>query len=151
MGRNWIGIFFFAAAGMASLAAAQETEFRPVSNPFQEGYSYRIGEDLAPAVDLEGLRWTLVRVAPKSDREISAGRDVAIIVDLEFENRGDNAVKVLVVLLLEDQRGNGLERLQFEPFRAGGGRFKAIRMKFKIRGEVLLATEGLYLFCEIQE
>jgi len=136
---------------MASLAAAQETEFRPVSNPFQEGYSYRIGEDLVPAIELDGLRWTLVRVAPKSDREISAGRDVQINVDIEFENRGENAVKVLVVLLLEDQRGNPLERLQIEPFRAGGGRFKAVREKFKVRGEMLLATEGLYLFCEIQE
>jgi hypothetical protein len=151
MGRRWIGTIVFAAAGIASLAAAQETDFRPVSNPFQEGYSYRIGEDLVPAVDLEGLRWTLVRVAAKSDREISAGQDVQVNVDIEFENRGENAVKVLVVLLLEDQQGNPLERLQIEPFRAGAGRFKAVRQKLKVPGDALLATEGLYLFCEIQE
>jgi hypothetical protein len=139
------------AAGLCSLAAAQEAEFRSVSNPYQEGFPFELGEDLSPGVDIEGLRWTLVRITAKSNREIESGQEVPINVDVEFENRRDSAVKVLVVLLFEDERGSSLERLQIEPFRAGGDRFKAVKAKYRVRSDVLIAAEGLYLFCEIQD
>jgi hypothetical protein len=151
MGRRWIAAAALAAAGVAGFSAAQETEFRSVSNPFQEGYPYRIGEDLAPGVEIDDFRWTLVRLITRAEGEIEPGEEIALTAELEFENRREDGVRVLVVLLLEDQRGNPVERLQFSPFRAGGGRFKVVREKFKLPGDVLLATEGLYLFCEIQE
>ncbi len=133
-----------------ALLWAQEADFRQVTNPFQDGYPYRLGDALAPNVDVEGMRWTLVRVAARTDREIVEDRDVPITVDLEFENRREEATDVLVILLLEDADGNGLERIQCDTVRAGAGRFKSSRQKFKVPGEALLKTEGLYLFCELQ-
>jgi hypothetical protein len=138
-------------AGTIGVVAAQEADFRPVSNPFQEGFSYLVGEDLTPNVDVEGVRWTLVRMAARGDREIEEGKDVPITVDLEFENRREDGVKVVVVLLLEDGNGGGLERIRFDPFRAGSGRFRASKQKFRVAGDALLATRTLYLFCELQE
>lgn len=132
--------------------AAQDHEYATVSNPFQDGFSYRIGDDLAPNVEIDGIRWRLVRVATKGDREIEPDKNVPITVSLEFESLRDDAVYVLVILLLEDDVGNGLERLRCDPpFRVAAGVVKELHVKFKVAGENLLGTRNLYLFCELQE
>jgi hypothetical protein len=135
----------------ASPAAAQEAEFQSVANPFQDGYLYAVGDDLAPNVSIDGVRWTLVRVAAKGERDIVADKEIPVIVDLEFENRRDRSVGLLVVLLLENENGDPLERIRCNPIRAGSGRFKASRQKAKVMGNALLATKRLYLFCEYHE
>jgi len=142
---------FVAAVATAPLARAQETEFRPVTNPYQEGFAYRIGDDLVPGVEIDGLRWTLVRIATKGDTDPEPDREMPIIVDVEFENRREHAVSLLVVLLLEGDGSRPLERLEFPSIRAGAGRFKASRAKFKLGGDLLIATRSVYLFCEIEE
>jgi hypothetical protein len=141
-------ILFRAAVGPA---AAQETEFRPVSNPFQEGFPYTVGEELAPNVSIDDVRWTLVQVATKGNREIAEDREIPVVVDLEFENRGERGADLLVILLLEDEDGDPLERIRCNPIRAGAGRFKTSTQKAKVMGDALLNTRRLYLFCELQE
>ena len=133
-------------------AAAQESEFAQVSNPFQEGFSYRVGEDLAPNVEVDGVRWRAVRIATKGDRDIEPDKNVPITVDLEFESVRNDAVKVLVIVLLEDGLGNGLERLRCDPpFKLAPGSIKEAQFKFKVAGRNLLGTRNLYLFCELQD
>jgi hypothetical protein len=132
--------------------AAQEGEFEQVANPFQDGYSYDIGDDLAPNVEIDGVRWRSVRIATKGDRDIEPDKNVAITVDLEFESLRDDAVDVLVIVLLEDDLGNGLERLRCDPpFKLAPGSLKEPQFKFKVAGRNLLGTRNLYLFCELQE
>ena len=132
--------------------SAQEAEFAQVDNPFQDGFSYRVGDDLGPAVEIDGVRWRRVRIAPRSDREIEPDKSVPIIVDLEFENRREENVEVLVILLLEDDLGNGLERLRCDPpFKLAPVSLREQQFKFKVEGRNLLGTRNLYLFCELQE
>ena len=145
-----IGATVLAVSLFVSLAAAQDSSSRPVSNPFQDGFSYRIGDDLAPAVDIEGVRWTRLHVATKGDREIEADRNMPVVTDLEFDSARDGSVTALVVVLLEDEEGAPLQRLQCEPFRIPGGRHKVERQRFEVSGQILLATRSVYLFCELQ-
>lgn len=145
-----IGVGVLVMAAVAAVATAQEGSFRLVSNPFQDGFEYRVGEDLQPAVDIEGVRWTLLHVAPKGERNIDAERNVAIVADLEFENTRDRSVTALVVLLLEDEEGAPLERLECDTFHIAGKGVKGERQRFKVSGQVLLATRSVYLFCELE-
>jgi hypothetical protein len=151
MGTRWIVVTLMATAGVVGVGLAQEAEFTPVASPFQNGYPYEIGDDLAPNVDIEGLRWTLVKVSTRTDRDIAADKEIPVVVDLEFENRRDSAVDVLVVLLLENDDGDPLERVRCDPIRAGAERFKSARQRARLPGSALLETRRLYLFCEIQD
>lgn len=137
---------------VAVAAPAQDGEFVQVANPFQDGFSYRVGDDLTPSVEIDGVRWRTVRIAVKGDREIEPDRAVPITVELQFESRRDDNVEVLVILLLEDDLGNGLERLRCDPpFKLPPGSLKDLQFKFKVEGRNLLGTRNLYLFCELQE
>jgi hypothetical protein len=150
-----MAVFRFSATVLAigvliNLAAAQESAFRPVSNPFQDGFAYRVGDELAPDVDIEGVRWTQLRVAPRGDREIEADQSMAINTELEFDSALDHSVTALVVVLLQDEQGTPLDRLQCDPFRIAGGRLKKERQRFTVSGRALLATRSVYIFCELQ-
>jgi hypothetical protein len=151
MRATWSATALIVLGTAVGPTVAQEAEFQSVSNPFQDGYLYAVGEDLAPNVSIDGVRWTLVRVATKGDRDIVADKEIPIIVDLEFENRRDRPVDLLVVLLLENENGDPLDRIRCNPIHAGSGRFKVSRHKAKVMGDDLLASRRLYLFCEYQE
>ena len=126
-----IGMAVLVAAALVAPARAQESSFRPVSNPYQDGFEYRIGDDLEPAVDIEGVRWTLLRIAAKGEGEIDADRSTAINADLEFENTHDRSVTAVVVVLREDEEGAPLERLECDSFRIAGNHVKGERQRFK--------------------
>lgn len=151
MRATWVAVILWVTAGLIAPVAAQEINFRAVTNPFGEGFTYRIGEDLAPNVDVEGVRWTRVRISTKGDKEIQPDKVVPITVDLELDNRRDEPVRILVALMLESAEGNGLERLSDDSIRLEAGRLKQVRSKFKVSGDSLLATSGLYLFFELRE
>jgi hypothetical protein len=149
--RSMAAIMALLLVGIVPVSA-QDGEFEQVDNPFQDGFSYRVGDDLTPNVELDGVRWRTVRVAPKGDREIEPDRSVPITVDLAFESRRDDSVELLIILLLEDGLGNGLERLRCDPpFKLAPGSLKELQFKFKVEGRNLLGTRSLYLFCELQE
>jgi hypothetical protein len=151
MRTTWIVVILCVTVGLTAPVAAQEDDFRAVANPFGEGFAYRIGEDLAPNVDVEGVRWMLVRIATKGDREIQPHKVVPVTVDLELDNRREESVRVLVALMLESAEGDSLESLSDDSIHLEAGRLKQVRSKFRVAGDSLLATSGLYLFCELQE
>ena len=137
---------------VAGTVAAQEGGFEPVGNPFQDGYTYRIGDVLEPKIEIDGVRWRSVGITTKSDRAVEPDKNVPITLDLEFENLRDDAVNVLVIVLLEDELGNGLDRLRGDPpFKVAPGARTNPQYKFKVEGRNLLGTRSLYLFCELQE
>jgi len=151
MRRTSIAAILLVTGGLVPSVTAQEIEFRAVTNPFQEGFTYRIGENLAPNVDVDGVRWTLVRIDTKSKKEISPKKDVSITLEVELDNRREDTVEVLVALMLENARGDSLERLASNMIRLDAGELRQARSKFRVPGDALLSTRGLYLFCELQE
>lgn len=145
-----VAIVLLLAAAVS--ATAQERDFAQVANPFQDGYPYHVGDDLEPNVEVDGVRWRLLRITTKGDRDIEPDKNVPITVGLEFENLRDDAVTVLVIVLLEDDLGNGLDRLRCDPpFKVAPGNLKELLYKFKVKGRNLLGTRSLYVFCELQE
>ena len=69
------------------------------------------------------------------------------LVECPLEALAEDALPV--ILLLEDVRGNPVERLSLDAVKIPGGRFKSDVQKLKIEGDSLLAMTRLYLFCEV--
>ena len=136
--------------GLVGAALAQSPDYRIVSSPFQEDLDYQIGTDLRPRVEIDGVRWTRFAIQPKEGKEIVAGKEMPITVELEFANQTSNGARLLVIVLFEDESGNPLDRIECKPVKTGGDRLKESIQKFKIEGNVLLRTRKVYLFCEVE-
>ncbi len=129
-------------------AAAQDADYAAVDNPFQGEFDYRIGTDLRPLVAVDGVRWIRFSIRPRSDREYESAKPVPVTVEVDVLNNGDSA-DVQVIVLLEDENGTKLERLELEKIGAGRGRLREEVQKPKIAGSVLEATRKVYLFFEV--
>jgi len=149
MRTNALHVFLGVMVASATIAA-QDASVRQVTNPYQEDHTYRVGTDLAPDVEIDGVRWTHARVDTKGGSDPEPGRDNTVFSTLRFDNRNDRSVNLTVVLMLEDAAGNGLERLVCPPMRLGGNRVKEFRQKFKISGDDLLSTRRAYLFYRVE-
>lgn len=134
----------------AAVAWAQDEPVRTVDNPFQEGVPYSVGDDFAPDVEIDGVRWTLMRVTPKAGGDIKPGSKAPVVVDLRFDNRSDQNVWLSVVLMLEDSVENPLQRLQLPRVKLSSNRVKEFQHMFSVTGEVLASTRRVYLFCQVQ-
>jgi len=131
-----------------TLASAQE--YRPFSSPYQEGFDYRIDDELAPGAVIDGVRWRLFRVSPKRTGDLPSGKAISTLVILDFENTGDTSATVSVVILFEDDRNNSLDRVESDPIRIGSGAPRSVSIKGKIQSDVLRDTRRVYLFCEVE-
>jgi hypothetical protein len=151
MRATYLAVILTVVGSTTTPIMAQEIGLRASANPFQEGFTYRVGEELIPNVDVDGVRWRLVQVATKRDKQITPGKEVAITVDLELQNARSESAEVLVVLLLENSRGDPLDRLPFDSIQLRAGQTKKLRNKLKVPADTLLATRGLYLFLELQK
>ncbi len=136
--------------GLVGSATAQEVEYRPVDNPFQEEFEYRIDTDLEPNVEVDGVRWTRFAIHIKDGQEIVADKDIPVTIELEFVSSNREKVKVLVIALLEDSGGGPLDRVECKPVATSTNRLKESVQKFKLRGSVLEATRRVYLFLEVE-
>jgi hypothetical protein len=129
-------------------AAAQDADYTAVDNPFQEEFDYRVGADLRPLVAVDGVRWIRFSIRPRSDREFEPAKPVPVTVEVDVLNNGDSA-DVLLIVLLEDENGTKLERLELDKIRAGRDRLREEVQKHKITESVLEATRKVYLFFEV--
>ena len=143
--RLAVGATMLAAAG---LLPAQEYTSAP--NPYQGEFVYKVDAELKPLVEGEGVRWPLLRVAPKNPGEVRSGQSIAITIAYDLENVRDQGANVILVVLFEDAQGNGLDRVECDPAQVPASSVKSFRQKAKVQGDVLLATDKLYLFLEIQ-
>ena len=130
-------------------ATAQDEGFERGKNPFQREFDYRVGEDLRPGVQIEGLTWYLVNISPKDPDDLRPGRPVTTYIRLGFENTTDQTLNAVAVLLFEDEQGNGLDRVEIEEIRVPAGDSEVIRQKEKLQSDLLTATRKLYVFCEV--
>ncbi len=144
-------VFAVLAMCTAIAAHAQDADVRTVDNPYQEEFDYTLGEILAPNVEVEGVRWTSMRVAPRGSGQVDPGDDeVDIELTIALDNRGTDDARVQVVVLLEDGAGQPLDRLSLEPIRVRDGRNENAAERFKVSGASLLAVEKVYLFLELE-
>jgi hypothetical protein len=135
-------------AAVAALASAQE--FAQSTSPYQGEFPYAVDTELQPAVEVEGVRLRLVRVTPKNADDVRSGAEVASFVLFDLENVREQDAAVSVVVLLEDELGNPLERIECDPVKVQAATAKSFRHKTKIQGDTLLQTRKVYLFCEVE-
>ena len=140
---------FLIAVGFLPSITAQERQYREVESPFQEDFEYSVNTELAPLVEVDGVRWTRFAVMVKGGKDIVEGKDMAVTVELDFVNTNSNTVKVLVIALFEDAAGTPLDRVECDPVSASRSRPKESVQKFRLPGAVLEATRRVYLYCEI--
>lgn len=147
--RSCIGVPVLLAACAFPLVA-QDEPVRPSPNPYQEDVSYRIGEELAPNVEVDDVRWLLVQVAPREGEELAPEQEATTFVNVSFDNRNRKGTNLIVVLLLEDDGGAELHRLSLPEMRISGNRSKEYRHKVAVPGSALLNTRRMYLFFRVQ-
>lgn len=128
---------------------AQDDEWRISENPYQADLEYTIGESFSPRVEIESLRWRSFKIDSVDGQGVVAGEDVDVEIALEFENRGRKSVKVLVILLLENEDGTPLDRIEVKTFKVSADRLKERTETTTLRGDVLLSTRRVYAFCEV--
>lgn len=147
-----VSLIISAAAllGTSLVAAQDDPQYTPSSNPYQAEFAYRIDGELRPAVEIDRVRWRSLKVSPKNADDVRSGDTVTTFIELDFENTGGDAATVVVVVLFEDEQGNSLDRVECEPEKVRGGEARSARQKVKLQGDVLLATAKLYLFYEVQ-
>ncbi len=142
---------WFAAAIMISLiwnpAVGQDLEGGETSA--QDGFPYVIDETVDPKLELAGVRFNRVRVAPKDMDKVRSGKEISSTVYLGFENTSELAAKVRVLIALEDADGNQLDVIESTEIKIGAGDVKEEKLKKRIEGDALLATQSIYIDFEI--
>lgn len=145
--RNAVASILLTACALP--LAAQDEPVRTSQGVYQEDVAYRIGNRLEPRVEVDGVRWLEVEVAPRDD-EISPDQESKVDVRLRFDNRERQNATLVVVLLLEDEDGTQLHRLSLPEMRIGGTRAKEYDHKAIVPGRALLDTRRMYLFFRVQ-
>lgn len=134
----------------AGFAVGQDTDPREVASPFQEEFDFRIGQTLDLEVRVDGLRWVVLRAGAGDAQEWTAGKKFKTSFTSELENLTDMPLTLSTILLLEDDRGRQLERIQLKRIRVGGGRYVEDIQKIKIDGASLTETAKIYIFSEVK-
>ena len=136
-------------AAMVNPVLAQNPDWRIVENPYQEDIEYNIGTTHAPMVEVDGIRWRSFSLELPDFGTVEDNETVNIEMVLEFENRRTKSVKILVILLLEDENGDPIDRITAKPFKLTGGRLKERKETAKLNVGDLKAARRVYLFFEI--
>lgn len=139
------------AAVVVVPVAAQDSEWRTEENPYQEDVNYTIGDVFKPQVAVNSVRWQSFAIAAPDRGTLMEGEIISTEVTVVFENRGRGSARVLVILLLEDDDGNPLDRVEVRPFKIGGDRVKERTESVELTAAVIEATRRAYLFFEILE
>ena len=134
---------------MASMAVAQEDTLRDVENPLEEEFDYQVGEQLELDVRIDGLGWRWLRIDGGDPTDFVGGKDVRVEISLEADNQTNKTLALDVILLLEDGRGNQLDRVELKTFKVSGGRLKQDNQKVRIDGGVLADMGKIYIFAEV--
>lgn len=146
--RIWVILGMLVVIG-GSIASAQGNEIRAVSSPFQEEFEYTVGETLDLNLEIDGIRWTVLRIGAGDPDNWSPGNRVKATFTNEVSNIVDDQRSLMIILLLEDDRGRKLERVELKTIRVGAGNSDEDIQKVKIDSGILAETGKIYLFAEI--
>jgi hypothetical protein len=117
-------------------------------SPYQGEIAFQLGQPLDPGVNIDGVIWSDVQVTPKG--KLTSGRPVKTEVVLGFKNTSPQDVRILVILLFEDEQGEALDRVEIKPASLSAGKARRFKQRLKIQSDVLSSARKLYLFCEVQ-
>ncbi len=131
-------------AGSMAWAGAPQ----PVDNPYQGEFEFTPGEAIDPGVSIDGVVWTGFTASPQG--ELRPGKAVKTVLQTSFDNGSANDVRLLVVVLFEDEQGESLDRIELDPVNLAAGRSRSFRQKVKIQSDVLSSAAKVYLFCEVR-
>jgi len=134
----------------AGIAAAQSTELREVSSPFGEEFDFKVGQTLDLNLRINGIKWTVLRASAGDDEGWTAGKKTKTTFTSEFENLTDTALALSAIILLEDERGRQLERIELKKIKVGPGRYNEDIQKIKVDGGNLAQTAKIYIFAEVE-
>lgn len=134
----------------AGFVVGQDTDLREVTSPFQEEFDFRIGQTLDLDIRIDGLRWVVLRAGAGDAQEWTAGKMFKTSFTHELENLTDMPLTLSTIILLEDERGRQLERVELKRIRIGGGRYIEDIQKIKIDGAILTDTAKIYIFSEVK-
>lgn len=138
-------------AVVAAPVTAQNPEWRIADNPYQEDIEYTAGATHNPMVQVEGVRWRSFSIERPDFGLVDDDEIVETEVILEFESRRDKSARILVILLLEDENGAPLDRIEAKPFKLAAGRLKERKISAEIQAGDLKAAQKVYLFFEVIE
>lgn len=138
---------FLVAAGFV---VGQEADLREATSPFQEEFDFRIGQTLELELRIDGLRWAVLRAGAGDSEDWTTGKKVKTYFTNELENLTDMPLTMSAIILLEDERGRQLERVELKRIRVGGGRYIEDIQKIKIDGGTLSETAKIYIFAEVK-
>jgi len=139
--------FLAMALMLAGAAGAQEA--KQVDNPYQGEFPFTLGKTITPNVKIDGVVWRALTVSQVGHKELKSGRAIKTRIEIEVENTAEDSARVDIILLFEDDQGNGLDRLELKTFRVYGSSTRTFRQKVKIQADVLKASTKLYLFAEV--
>ena len=145
-----IFVLFGVIMASAGFAVGQDADLRDVSNPFQEEFEFSIGQTLDLEIRVEGLRWIVLRASAGDAQDWAAGKKIKTSFTNELENLNDMPLTLSAIILLEDDRGRQLDRVELKRIRVGGGRYVEDIQKIKIDGASLTETAKIYIFAEVK-
>jgi hypothetical protein len=144
----WRALAMLVATLAVAAAFAQENGgYTPAENPFQADFPFAVGKPIELRIDIQGLRvdgvtwFALEAIQPKAP--------IRGEVLVSGANLGKKAT-VTVVLLLEDERGDGLDRIALQPFKVKPGKPFEERQKLNVRGDSLIAATKAYVFVQVE-
>ena len=138
-----------ATATTVAPGMAQDADWRIVGNPYQEDIEYSFGSTHTPRIEVDGVRWHSFRIETPDGALLTDGETVETDVTLEIENRRTKSAKILVILLLEDENGNPLDRIEVKQFKVTGGRLKERTETASLSSEIITSARRVYVFFEV--
>jgi len=143
-------VFLGAALVVAGIASAQDADLRKVTSPFTEEFDHKIGQTLNLDLRVDGIKWTLIKTSAGNRTDWEDGRDTKTTFTTELENLTDTPRILSIIILLEDERGRQLDRVELKGIKAKPGKSVKDVQKIKIDGALLSDTSKIYIFAEVQ-
>jgi len=145
------GSVFLGLALVASgIASAQNAGVREATSPFTEEFDHKIGQTLNLDLSVAGIKWTLIKTSAGNRADWADGQDTKTTFTTELENLTDTFRVFSIIILLEDERGRQLIRIELKGIKTKPGKFVKDVQKIKIDGALLTDTSKVYIFAEVQ-
>ncbi|MGQ9496559.1 MAG: hypothetical protein ACUVRY_09995 [Thermoanaerobaculaceae bacterium] len=129
-------------------AFGQETGFVTVENPFQDERPIKLGEPITLRIEVAQTQF--LELTLTSQEEVEPGKIAKCQLTLTGQRQGSSKAEILPILLLEDEKGETLERLRPSPFKVKGNKPFEYRETLKVTGDALKAVARVWIYLEVR-
>ena len=133
------------AAGM--LVAQQAPDYTIGDNPFQAEYPFALGQPVQLRAEVQGIRFDALTVVALD--EVKSGAKVRCEVQLTGTGAPEKKATVSVVVLLEDAKGTGLDRLTLDGFKVKAAKPFDEKQRVTVAGDALGTATKVYVFIQL--